>query len=192
MSSRSRAAVGAVRIRRRRLIAGGAAALGAAGLAGCGFRPLYGETAGGNGGDGGGTGGRVADALATVQVGVIADRPGQLLRGYLLERLNPAGRPAAPAYRLRVELDESRQALATAADDTVTRSRLLVTADYSLTDLAEDTVVLERSHRAVTSFNIQDDLFGSRVSVESARDRSLVDISEQVRRDLALFFQRTP
>lgn len=174
------------RVSRRRALAVGGA-LGALGTAAaCGFQPLYGE-AETNGG-----GGIVSDQMAAIDVGVIADRSGQQLRSYLLERLNPSGRPASPTYRLEVTVMESQQGLATASDDTVTRSRLRVAADYTLTDLRQRVVVLDRSHITFASFNVQDDLFGNLVSVEGARDRSLRDISEQVRRDVALFLQRRP
>ncbi len=164
-------------LRRRLLVAAGTAAA----LAGCGFQPLYGEVS---------EGGRVvADDLAAVRVAVVADRPGQQLRNLLLERLNPGGRPAEPTHRLTVDLDESEGSLATVDDGTVTRARLVVTAKARLIELASSEVVLERRHRATASYNIQDDLFGSEVSVDSARERSLRDISEQIRRELALYFQ---
>ena len=57
-------------------------------LSACGFRPLY------------ATGGvaDVSEELSQIEVAVIPDRPGQILRNYLIQGLNGGGRPAQPAY----------------------------------------------------------------------------------------------
>ena len=55
------------------------AAAAAAGLGGCGFRPLYGKF--------GATGGAVAPELASIYVTVMSERQGQLLRQALQQRL---------------------------------------------------------------------------------------------------------
>ncbi|MCM0018644.1 MAG: hypothetical protein NBV67_01485, partial [Tagaea sp.] len=63
-------------------------------LAGCGFEPLHRTTARGS----------AADSLAAIRIDPIADRSGQILRNYLLDRLSPRGTPARPDYVLRVRL----------------------------------------------------------------------------------------
>ncbi|MCM0018613.1 MAG: hypothetical protein NBV67_01330, partial [Tagaea sp.] len=63
-------------------------------LAGCGFEPLHRATARGS----------AADSLAAIRIDPIADRSGQILRNYLLDRLSPRGTPARPDYVLRVRL----------------------------------------------------------------------------------------
>ena len=70
------------RLPRRRMLALAAAAA----LSGCGFQPVYMPTASGNAG--------VAQReLAAIQVALIPDRPGQLLRQALQDRLE-TGEPA--------------------------------------------------------------------------------------------------
>lgn len=159
-----------------------ALATAALALAGCGFRPLYGETPAGT---------AAAAELGAIEVGVIADRPGQQLRSYLLERLNPTGRPAEPHYRLVVNVAESREAYAVLADDTVSRYNLNVTASFLLLDAATQDVLLERASRATASYNVLDDQYATLSSEHIARERALESISDDIRTQLALYFQRT-
>ncbi|MCW5774643.1 MAG: hypothetical protein KIT16_23565, partial [Rhodospirillaceae bacterium] len=62
-------------------------------LGGCGYRPLYGDR-------GTSDAVNVSGELARVKIAGIADRRGQILRNYLLDRMNPAGEPADPRYVL--------------------------------------------------------------------------------------------
>ena len=62
------------------------ATLGAT-LAGCNVRPLYGSSGASAGSP------AVRDDLAAIDVQVIADRSGQILRGLLVQALSPDGRP---------------------------------------------------------------------------------------------------
>ena len=64
-------------------------------LAGCGFQPVYMPSAEGETG--------VAEReLATIYVNLIPDRPGQLLRQALQQRLEGAGGSSSPIYTLTV------------------------------------------------------------------------------------------
>jgi LPS-assembly lipoprotein len=152
-------------------------------LAGCGFRPLYGEPAPG--------GGDVAAALQTVDVAVIADREGQLLRTFLIERLNPSGRPANPGYELTVSLAISQEPLNILTDATATRANYEAVASYALRPTGAADPVLQRSAEITTSYNILDDQFATLVAERDARDRALRQLAESIRRGLALHFERT-
>lgn len=153
------------------------------GLAACGFQPLYGTTP---------SGGPMADELALVDVGVIADREGQQLRSFLMERLNPSGQAAEPLYRLVVDLDEDRASFAVQDDDTVTRFNLNVTASFLLLDKTTNDVLLERTSTTTASFNVLDDQFSTLASERNARENALEAISNDIRTQLALYFQRRP
>src|SRR5690606_39504749 len=115
------------------------------------------------------------------EVGVIADRPGQILRNYLIDRLNPGGRPVDPAYRLNVSLSEVQRDLAIRKDDTATRANLIMNARFTLTDTATGAVVLNRQVGTITSYNILIDEFATLSSERDARDRALQQISEDIR-----------
>jgi LPS-assembly lipoprotein len=78
-------------LRRRQLLA-----LGAGGaLSGCGFQPVYMPTASG-------TAGAPQRELAAIQVALIPDRPGQLLRQALQDRLEMGASGVARRYDLTV------------------------------------------------------------------------------------------
>lgn len=164
---------------RRRLLAALGAGLGLA-AAGCGFRPLYGSAAGGP----------VHEAFASIWVSVIPDRSGQLMRNFLIQRLNPDGRPADPAYELRVTLSESEQELAITQEDVAERNNLLVSARYSLRDTASDEVVFSDRRTTITSFTILRDEVATLSAEQDARERALRSLSEVIRLQLALYFQR--
>lgn len=163
----------------RRLFLAGAGVLT---LSGCGFRPLYGDRQ---------AFGPVADELASIDVGVIADRPGQLLRTYLIQQLNPDGRPVDPAYTLEVGLDEIITNLGIQRDDTATRSNLRIEAVYTLTSTADGQAVYLNTTEVITSYNILDDQFATVVAERSAQEGALRELSERIRTDLALFFARS-
>ena len=77
-----------------------------------------------------------------MDVDLIADRTGQMLRNELLDRLHPrGGRAAAKRYTLRVDLAESLQDLAIRKDDVATRANLRLTASFSVVSLDGGTVV---------------------------------------------------
>lgn len=146
----------------------------------CGFRPLY------------GTGG-VADAaaeLSRVEVSVIPDRSGQILRNYLIQGLNPDGRPANPAYRLNVDLREREEELGIDKTDSAQRANLMITARFSLRTAADDHEVLNRRVGIITSYNILLDEFATLSAQNAARDRALRRIGSDIRTQLALYFTR--
>ena len=149
-------------------------------LAACGFRPLY------------ATGG-VADVskeLSQVEVAVIADRPGQILRNYLIQGLNGGGRPVEPAYRLDVDLRERQEDLGIDKTDSAQRANLVITARFSLHTAADNQEVLNRRAGIITSYNIVLDEFATRSAQSAARDRALRQLGSDIRSQLALYFSR--
>src|SRR5690606_19133255 len=80
-----------------------AAAAAVLALSGCGYRPVYGEQSAAVSGDG------ARSNLGSVKVLGIADRRGQILRNYLLDRMTPRGEPATPRYILSVTTTEGRR-----------------------------------------------------------------------------------
>src|SRR3546814_11130139 len=82
-----------------RLLAAAAAIAPLAGLAACGFQPLYGSDGRRNLGDA-----SVAASLATVRIDPLRDPAGQPMHNFLRDRLNPEGQPVSPSYRLQLQL----------------------------------------------------------------------------------------
>lgn len=153
------------------------------GLAGCGFRPLYGQRSA--------TSGNVGDEFEQIRITPIADRTGQLLYNELRDRLNPRGRPASPRYVLTVTLTEDSQQLALRGDETATRANLTLTATYALrradADTAEggEAVVTSGHARIVTSYDILESQYATLVSIDDARARSVRLLSDDIQTRLA-------
>src|SRR5512134_2698442 len=109
--------------------AGGMAAfaLAASLLAACGFRPMYGEPA------------ReptpISADLAAIEVDLIPERSGQLMRNALVRLLNPASEADAPRrYTLSVGLREWVATFAVERTGFATRANVEVVATYTLVE----------------------------------------------------------
>lgn len=152
-------------------------------LGACGLRPLYGTNS---------VGTAMSDRLGQVNVGIIGDRSGQILRTELIRMLNPQGRPAQPAYDLSVSIAESQQDVNLISDLTTTRKNLTLTASFVLTDRKTSQPVFSDSVSEITSFNILADQYTTLVGERDARERALRSVGEDIRTRLALYFDRHP
>ena len=156
-----------------------------ASLSGCGFHPVYMPTASGNAG--------VAQReLAAIRVDIIPDRPGQLLRQALQERLQTSERATASLYELSVSFGIAGEGIAIQPDSTVTRIRTIGNADWTL--IAQDpgrTHLTKGSARAVDGFNILDtQYFASDLENEAVTRRLTNALADQITLQLATFFRR--
>lgn len=152
-------------------------------LAGCGYRPLYGDRGTVGGAD-------VRKYLAEVKISGIADRRGQILRNYLLDRMNPAGEPAQARYVLSVTTTESSRITDSRADGTATRSDLVVVARFNLRDANSDAVVYVDRTEGVSTFNLLTNRFASVSSEDEARRRAMELIADQISLQVSLFLNR--
>ena len=169
------------RLRIASLIAAAAALLA---LSGCGYRPVYGEQSAAVSGEG------ARANLGSVKVLGIADRRGQLLRNYLVDRMTPRGEPAAPRYILSVTTSESRRITDSRPDGTATRADLVVVARYSLRDATSDLVVFTERSEGLATYNLLSARFASVVSEDEARRRAVEQIADQISLQVALFLNR--
>ena len=155
-----------------------------AGLGGCGFQPVYMPTSSGKAG--------VAQReLAAVYVGIIPDRPGQVLRQALQERLgNDSGTPAN--YDLRVTFGIAGEGIGIEQDTIATRVRLSGTASWTLTARdAKKTVLATGSARAMDGVNIIDaQYFASDLEVEAEEARMAQNLATQIATRLATWFRQ--
>ena len=153
-------------------------------LAGCGYRPLYGQHGADNA--------SVVDELALIHIEAIPDRTGQQMYNMLRERLNPNGKPEQAKYALSVALTETRENLFLERDETATRANLTLKASFILRRVDDGTVVTTGSSRSVSSYDILNPVaseFASMVSQEDARVRCARAISDDMRTRLALALQ---
>lgn len=165
-----------------RRLAGILAALSLAGLAACGFQPLYGS---------GGPANEGASAeLAAVRIEPLRDRVGQQMHNFLRDRLNPGGQPIAPDYRLRVRLTETVTELGVLRDETASRANLKLVADFSLLPFDADAPLFSGQSSSTTSYDILSNPFATTVSEDDARERALREVADDIQTRLALYFQR--
>ncbi len=160
---------------RRRVLA---ALLLAAGAAGCGFQPLYGERS---------NDAEAAAELATVKINTISDRNGQILHNLLLDRLNPKGRPATPAYALDIQLTEQKASIGIIKDNTATLAQLSTTAKYTLYDLKKRAALQSGRSRSFTSYNIVESNFATLAAEHDARERTLREVADDITTKVAVF-----
>jgi len=150
------------------------------GLAGCGFRPVYG-TGSADGGN------NAADDLAATRIGIIEDRDGQILHNLLLDRFNPGGRPANPLHSLSTEVSISVTALGTQIDETTTRSQVTVVANSVLSAFGGSHAF---KSQIVATYSSTESEYVSSVSEQDAIERAMVVIADDLRLQIATFFER--
>ena len=164
---------------RRTFLLGGATA-----LSGCGFKPLYAPQGGAPG---------PQQELATIDVSNIPDRPGQLLRQALQQRLNHES-GVAKRYVLDVSYGIAGDAISIQRDSTATRVRQVATAKWSLKALdTARTLVTSGAARALDGVNVIDQqYFAADLEGETATRRITETVANQITLQLASFFARHP
>lgn len=145
-------------------------------LAACGFKPLY---------EAGGSSTQMQAELASIEVGPIADRLGQIMRNRLVARLNAGTRPE---YRLEVVLTQSSETFGVRPDTATTQEQLTLVADMQLIKFGEETPVITQSLRARSSFDVVLSDFATVSQREDTAQRLALDLAERIHRRLALHF----
>jgi len=156
-------------------------------LAACGFQPLY---AGGRDG----TMGPAEADLAAVDVGIIPDRSGQLLRQALQARFERGAAGLARRYDLNVALFISNEGIATLPNSANTRVRLIATASWTLKAQDPQRTTLDTGvARSVDGFNIIDEqFFAADIEQEAGQRRLTQALADQIVLQLAIYFKRHP
>jgi LPS-assembly lipoprotein len=168
-------------LHRRQLLALAAGA----GLSGCGFQPVYMPTASG-------TSGPAQRELAAIHVALIPDRPGQLLRQALQDRLAMGASGVAQRYDLTVSFWIAGEGIAVQQDSTSTRLRETGNANWTL--IAQDigrTRLTSGYARALDALNITDtQYFGADLENEALQKRMAGAIADQIAMQLAIYFRK--
>lgn len=150
------------------------AAVALAALAGCGFKPMYAPTGGGQ-------------AIGPVTVSEVPSKTGHALRTELT-RLLDAERGDNPR-RLEVGVYEVVAPLGLRVDESASRADLITGASYTFYD--HDGKVLVRGGAGATvSYDVPGSSFGSASAQDDARERAGVLLAQQIRSDLALRLER--
>lgn len=155
------------------------------GLGGCGFHPLYASNADG-------TAGPAAAGLAAINIGLIPERSGQLLRQALQERFERNGLAEARRYDLNVSFSVAGAAIAIQPDSSNAYNRLVGTASYQL--IAQDpnrTVLTTGTARAVDGLQVFDQqLFAMQLETEAVTQRVAQAVADEITQQLAAYFDK--
>ena len=134
----------------------------------------------------------VEEKLAQIDIGNIPNREGQYLRNALIDRFYRDGRPQSVLYTLAIaHIDEDLIDLDITKSSDATRGQLRLDAVMKLKDNKTGETVLSRKLHAITSYNILNDEFSTRVSEDNARINALDDLARQAEMQINLYLKRT-
>ena len=163
---------------RRSLVVGMAAAVSA-----CGFHPVYAVRNGTS---------PAQHALGLIDVALLPDRAGQLLRQALQQRLANPGEALAKRYELSVAYGITSDSIAVQQDSTTSRIRQTGTANWTLKMLdPSNTLVTSGTARTLDGVNVIDQqYFEADLASEAALRRIADAIASQITLQLASYFAR--
>lgn len=154
---------------------------GIAGLAGCGYRPLYGQRA---------SGGSVPSQFSRIEVGRIDGRTGSQLGNYLIDQFSARGGNHKKEYRLDIALSDSKLGLAIREDEAVTRFNYRLLGSVRLTRLDDQKIIFEDLVRTTSAYNVVQSEFATLSAERDAEERAARDMGSEISTRLAIFFQR--
>jgi len=154
-------------------------------LASCGFEPMYGTATQAQHA-------RPVDVtLSKIYIDTIPDRDGVFLRNALMDRFYRRGAPDRPYYTLVVDpLTERKADFDVTRESETTRAQLTLSTRVRLVGRETGKTVLTRSVKSITSYNVLESQFTTRVSEQDAREAALKDLARQIELELGLYFNR--
>jgi LPS-assembly lipoprotein len=154
-------------------------------LAACGFTPLY--------GDHGAQGPAAREKFQQVSIASIPDRPGQILRNDLIDRLYSGGMPVDPRYVLAIApIQEHSTGLDITVTSNETRIEMRLVTSMTLKDQATGKALMTRDLIAMASYNVFGSEFTTLVSQDNVRENAVHDLAQQIETQLALYFSHAP
>ena len=157
-------------------------------VSGCGFHPLYGvRTANGS----------VSLAqhdLGLIDIPVIPDRAGQLLRQALQQRMTSPTEASAKQYQLSVSFGITADLVSVQQDTTITRLRETGAATWTLKRLdPSNTIVTSGTARSLDGLNIIDqEYFEADLAGETVQKRIAEAVADRITIQIASYFKRHP
>lgn len=145
-------------------------------LQGCGFTPLY-ATPGARAG------------LSAVQVEVPDGRVAFLLRQELDDDL-ARDKAARPKYRLKVDLDQTRDPLGLLSDNTAQRYQMTLKASYKLIDAETGQVVHSGAIVSNVAYDASDAPYAALAAREDVQNRLASDAARRIQIELAAWMAR--
>ncbi len=143
-------------------------------LTGCGFAPLYAKTG------------------LTANLSQVAIEVPQTRTGYFLEqdlRNGLGGDESSPkTFLLTIGMKERHYGVGYKVDDTSTRSEITSNVVYTLKDMSTGNVLYTNRFSETVTYDTSASPFTGVISQQDAQQRIATAISQQVQRDLALYF----
>jgi LPS-assembly lipoprotein len=150
-------------------------------LTACGFTPVYKNSSESTT--------TVSSALNQIEIATIPNREGQVVRNHLIDRLYIDGYPSNPQYKLVVSpIQERLVEIGIDKDDEASRAQIRESATMRLINIDSNQVVLSRTVRSVSGFNILAGQFTTFVTQEDARQQALKALAEDIIINLELYF----
>jgi LPS-assembly lipoprotein len=145
-------------------------------LTACGFTPVYNTHS-------------VSSSLNQIEIAAIPNREGQIVRNHLIDRMYVDGYPANPQYQLSVSpIIETIVKIGIDKDDEASRAQLRQQASFRLIDINTQEIVLERTVRTISGYNILAGQFKTFVTEQDAREQALKALAEDIVTQLQLHF----
>jgi len=154
-------------------------------VGGCGFEPVYAPTHAGHANP-------AATELAAIDVALIPNREGQVLRQDIQERLERFGIAADKRYKLTVGYGISTEGVGIQPDSSTTFIRVTANATWTLATTGTTPKVLTtgRAH-AVNGFDVVDNQFFTQQLDQETVQSQLADaIADQLFLQLGIYFRK--
>jgi LPS-assembly lipoprotein len=143
----------------------------ALGLSACGFTPLYAERP-------------VVTKLAHVDVVAPEGRTGFLIREHLDDYL-AKDRGAEPAYRMKLQLAETRYPRGVRVDNVATRYEYVLTAAYQLSELPSGALAKAGQVHVEITYDSADQPYAAVAAQQDAADRAADEAARRIQLELA-------
>lgn len=149
-------------------------------FSGCGWTPLYADTASAP----------ASEELRAIRVDPISDRIGQRLQIALRSSLNPTGESTPQRYRLLTTLVTYLSNLGIQSQGLATLGKLDVYATYNLVDVRSGNTLLINTVHVANSFDLNPNQYSTVVAEDDAAVRSVAELNQEIVTRLTLFLQR--
>ena len=154
------------------------------GAGGCGWHPLYASRS---------ADGPTSAALRRVEVSLMPERTGQLLRQALQAELRGTDGQEAPAYVLAAQYTVIQEGIGYTQDNSITRTRMIATSSFTVRPIgAPTTTCVSGAVREVDGFdNINQQFFASDLQAEAAQRRLAQATARDIVTKIAEAFDKT-
>lgn len=129
--------------------------------------------------------------LSTVDISLIPNRTGQMLRNELLQKMQPRGPAKTTRFTLIVKVKEALNELALQKNAVATRANLVLRAAFTVTDRKNGRTVYSGGVRSINSYDILTADFATLSALKGARRRAVRQLAIEIRERISVWLLRT-